>query len=233
MTYDLYNGNPIHGKTVFLLRRGPGNWVACRYVFPDSFMVFLFSTQKQARTVLSIAIQILYDVLVSWKYCSWLVDSSITCALLFLHHRSLLFVQQLVKANKKENTSALHYWYRLYTSGIHCYLPRASYMENVSMSWRCHALPWRHNGCDGVSNHQPHEYLLNRLFRHRSKKKPKLRVTGLCEGNSPWPVNSPHKGPVMRKMFPFDDVIMVNVIPVVVPGLRAMGWYWTVTGSHI
>ena len=24
-----------------------------------------------------------------------------------------------------------------------------------------------------------------------------------------WPVNSPHKGPVMRKMFPFDDVIML------------------------
>ena len=23
-----------------------------------------------------------------------------------------------------------------------------------------------------------------------------------------WPVNSPHKGPVMRKMYPFDDVIM-------------------------
>ena len=23
-----------------------------------------------------------------------------------------------------------------------------------------------------------------------------------------WPVNSPHKGPVMRKMFPFEDVIM-------------------------
>ena len=27
-------------------------------------------------------------------------------------------------------------------------------------------------------------------------------------GNSPGPVNSPHKGPVTRKMFPFDDVIM-------------------------
>ena len=25
-----------------------------------------------------------------------------------------------------------------------------------------------------------------------------------------WPVNSPHKWPVMRKMFPFDDVIMFN-----------------------
>ena len=24
-----------------------------------------------------------------------------------------------------------------------------------------------------------------------------------------WPVNSPHKGPVTRKIFPFDDVIMV------------------------
>ena len=27
-------------------------------------------------------------------------------------------------------------------------------------------------------------------------------------GNSPGPVNSPHNGPVTRKMFPFDDVIM-------------------------
>ena len=27
-------------------------------------------------------------------------------------------------------------------------------------------------------------------------------------GNHRWPVNFPHKGPVTRKMFPFDDVIM-------------------------
>ena len=44
---------------------------------------------------------------------------------------------------------------------------------------------WRHNGHHGVSNHQPHDYLLNRLFRHKSKKTSKLRVTGLCAGNSP------------------------------------------------
>ena len=69
-------------------------------------------------------------------------------------------------------------------------------------------LHWRHNDHDGVSNHQPHGCLLNRLFRRRSKKTSKLRVTGLCVGNSPGPVNSPHKGPVTRKMFPFDDVIM-------------------------
>ena len=46
------------------------------------------------------------------------------------------------------------------------------------------------------------------VYSGRSKKTSKLCVTGLCAGNSPGPVNSPHKGPVTRKMFPFDDVIM-------------------------
>ena len=56
---------------------------------------------------------------------------------------------------------------------------------------RCHrwrlseTLPWRHNGRDSDSNHQPHDCLLNRVFRRRSKKTSKLRVTGLCAGNSP------------------------------------------------
>ena len=62
------------------------------------------------------------------------------------------------------------------------------------------------NEHDGVSTHQPNDYLLNRLFRRRSKKSSKLCVTGVCAVNSP--LNSPHKGPVRRKMFPFDDVIM-------------------------
>ena len=46
-------------------------------------------------------------------------------------------------------------------------------------------LQWRHNGRDGVPNHQPRHCLLNRLFRRRSNKTSYLRVTGLCEGNSP------------------------------------------------
>ena len=46
-------------------------------------------------------------------------------------------------------------------------------------------LHWRHNGHGSVSNHQPHDCLLNCLFRRRSKKISKLRVTGLCAGNSP------------------------------------------------
>ena len=46
-------------------------------------------------------------------------------------------------------------------------------------------LQWRHNRRDSVSNHQPHDCLLNRLFRHWYKKTSKFRVTGLCKGNSP------------------------------------------------
>ena len=76
------------------------------------------------------------------------------------------------------------------------------------------SLHWRHNDHDGVSNHQPHDFLHNRLFRRRSKKTSKLCVTGLCVGNSPGPIISPHKGPVTRKMFPFDDVIMLYLTDV-------------------
>ena len=47
------------------------------------------------------------------------------------------------------------------------------------------SLQWRHNERDGVSNHQPYYCLLNHLFRRRSKKTSKIRVIGLCEGNSP------------------------------------------------
>ena len=55
-------------------------------------------------------------------------------------------------------------------------------------------------------------FLLNRFFGCRSKKTSKLRVTGLCAGNSLVTGEFlAHKKPVTRKMFPFDDVIMKNV----------------------
>ena len=57
---------------------------------------------------------------------------------------------------------------------------------NETPCWRILVtLQWRHNEPYDVSNHQPHDCLLNHLFRRRSKKTPKLRVTALCEGNSP------------------------------------------------
>ena len=51
-----------------------------------------------------------------------------------------------------------------------------------------------------------YHYLLNRLIRRRSKTISKLCVTDICAGNFP------HKWPVTRKMFPFDDVIMITNI---------------------
>ena len=55
----------------------------------------------------------------------------------------------------------------------------------------------------GVSNHRCLDCLLNRLFKRRSS-------IAFCEGNPPVTMNSRHKGLVTRKMFPFDDVIMIE-----------------------
>ena len=51
--------------------------------------------------------------------------------------------------------------------------------------WNNFPLQWHHNEYNGVSNHRRLDCLLNRLSRRKSKKTSKLRVTGLCAGNSP------------------------------------------------
>ena len=72
-------------------------------------------------------------------------------------------------------------WIKCVTTirGYICSNPRFWHM--LYCTW---ALQWRHNGRDGLSNHQPYHCLLNRLFGPRSKKTSKLRVTGLCAENS-------------------------------------------------
>ena len=50
--------------------------------------------------------------------------------------------------------------------------------------------------------------LLSRLFRRTSKESTLAFVRGIPR----WPVDSPHKGPITRKMLPFDDVIMISFI---------------------
>ena len=108
---------------------------------------------------------------------------------------------------KKEVTLLLTHWCYVFLALTHRYI--IWYYHNSLSYDQYYPVPlrWRHNGRNGDSDHQPHDCLLNRLFRRRSKKTSKLHVTGLCAG----PVNSPHKWPVTRKMFPFDDVIMTNL----------------------
>ena len=65
-----------------------------------------------------------------------------------------------------------------------------------------------HNERDGISNHQRLDCLLNRLFRHRSKKTSKLSVTGLCEENSPVTSEFPAQRIINAENVPFDDVII-------------------------
>ena len=63
--------------------------------------------------------------------------------------------------------------------------------ENVKFR----TLHWRHNDHDGADQRK-HQSSASLAF-----------VWGIHRG----PVNSPHKGPVTRKMFPFDDVIMIHI----------------------
>ena len=74
------------------------------------------------------------------------------------------------------------------------------------------SLLWRHNGRNGISNHQPNDCLHNRLFRRGSKKTSSAASLAFLREINRWPVNSPHKRPVTQKMFPFDIVIrMIQV----------------------
>ena len=98
-------------------------------------------------------------------------------------------------------------WQLRFSSGISL-SPDRSHIIKTKLPYPylyIYSLQWRHNEHDGVSNHQHCDCLFNHLFRCRSKKTSKLRVAGLCSGNSP--VAHPQM-PVTRKMFPFGDVIM-------------------------
>ena len=92
-------------------------------------------------------------------------------------------------ANPGENGSIkIRYIWTRYPKTLVC--TRGLFVNALQRIQWCHwikiaSLQWRHNGCDGVSNHQRLDCILNRLFGRRSKKTSKLRVTDLCEGNSP------------------------------------------------
>ena len=73
-------------------------------------------------------------------------------------------------------------------------------------------LQWRHNGHDGVSNHQ-FTIVYSTVYSGANRKTHQSSASlAFVRGIHRWPVNSPHKWPVTRKMFPFDDVIMGWII---------------------
>ena len=69
-----------------------------------------------------------------------------------------------------------------------------------------------------ISIQQPHDCLFNRLYRPYQRKHQNSMTLAFVRGIHRWPVNSWHKGPVIWKMFPFNDVIMITM-PVTVCGV--------------
>ena len=69
-------------------------------------------------------------------------------------------------------------------------------------------LQWRHNERDGVSNNRRLHCLFNCGWGADQRKHQSSASPAFVRGIHRWSVNSPHKRPVTRKMFPFDDVIM-------------------------
>ena len=109
-----------------------------------------------------------------------IIHSCLNCATFKLRHGCLI--------NSTENTCVIIH------SCLNCAtfkLRHGCLINSTENTWYEYypclnlSLRWRHNERDSVSNHQPHDCLLNRLFRRRSKKTSKLRVTGLCVENSP------------------------------------------------
>ena len=77
------------------------------------------------------------------------------------------------------------------------------------------------NDRHGVANHRSIECLFNSLFRLTTKKHQSSHYCPFVRGIHRWPVDSPHKGPVTPKMFPFGDIIICIKI------LRE-AWHWQV-----
>ena len=84
-------------------------------------------------------------------------------------------------------------------------LPIAPILTKLSI------LQWRHNECDSVSNHLTIAYSTVYSGADQRKHQSSVALT-FVRVIQRWPANSTHKWSVTRKMLPFDDVIMYQVI---------------------
>ena len=74
-------------------------------------------------------------------------------------------------------------------------------------------LHWRHNGRDAAQITSL-TFVYSTVYSGADERKHQSSASlAFVRGIERWPVNSPQKWPVTRKMFPFDDVIMEAHIP--------------------
>ena len=116
--------------------------------------------------------------------------------------------QKLCKKSSKSrvvsNKMYCKFQHFLHRKNLSCrmYAPSVQHVPHSACT-----LHWRHNERDSVLNYRRLHCLLNRLFRRRSKKTSKLRVTGLCAGNSAVTGEFPAQR-ASDANNPFDDVTM-------------------------
>ena len=118
---------------------------------------------------------------------------------------SRLFPQALVQAQINENTKTPRHW-PLWgvTSGLY---------HEGTVTWNlspCNDIikPWGEGQCIiGVSNHRHLDCSSICSSTHHRKHQSSVSLA-FVRGIHQWPVDSHYKGPVTRKMFPFDDAII-------------------------
>ena len=81
----------------------------------------------------------------------------------------------------------------------------------------------KNNGTEKLGSVTPTTGLCNSGADQR--KHQSSEALAFVRGIHRWPVNSPHKRPVMRKMFPFDDAIMIHAV-------RVLCFFFVVTDSY-
>ena len=78
---------------------------------------------------------------------------------------------KLKHPNKNHETIQLHKEYvYVYVWGINIVYIKLQSLNHRFANYaplECSTLKWRHNECDSVSSHQPHDCLVNRLFRRK------------------------------------------------------------------
>ena len=82
--------------------------------------------------------------------------------------------------------------------------------KTTTAEWDGEILQWRHNEQNCVSNQQRLD-CFSSVYSGDAQRKHQSSVSlAFVKGIHRWSVNSSHNGPVTRKMFPFDDTIMIS-----------------------
>ena len=114
-------------------------------------------------------------VAMSWTSVSW----KLFCGPIIYgtYEKSIHFIHKMVYHRKDIiSFGTTHGWN---TSNVHA----STIKLKLNVLIMPLSLQWRQNWCNGASNHRHLDCSLKRLYRRRSKKTPKLCITGRCEGN--------------------------------------------------